>query len=219
MKIEEFTARYPKLYHMAESTTWQHIKNFGLLSTSAILDLHKIQGNNRMQFESLNRRDMMTVLSKFAPEMTLRDQKPMTDARLKIALNESCTPQGWYELLNSRVFLWATEARLHTLLSAKNYREVFHDVLTIDSKKFLDAYFEKIELCHMNSGNTFPIPHSRTPAIFQSLRDYPVKPSGAPAKEVAEVTVLFGIPDIANYVEKVDVYKGPTFIRTIYASV
>jgi len=201
---------------MAEANTWQNIKEFGLLSTSAILDLHKIDDDNRVKYESMHRPDMVSILSKNAPKMILRDQKPMSDARLEIALNGSSTPREWYELLNRRVFLWATKDRLLTLLSARHYRSVFHDVLTVDCASFAKDYHKKIELCHMNSGNTFPIPHHRTSCIFQSIDDYPAKPSGFPIKEVAEVTVPHRIPNILDYVIRVDSYKGPDLSRVIY---
>jgi hypothetical protein len=218
MNIDEFVNRYPKLYHMAEANTWEHIKNFGLLSTSAILDLHKINGNDRLQYESMHRPEMIGIGSNFAPTMSLRDQKPMSDMRLFLALAGSSTPRQWYELLNQRVFLWATEARLTTLLSAKHYKNTLHDVLTIDSASFVSMYASQIELCHMNSGNTFPIPHRRTPEIFQPIHSYPVKPSGAPIRDVAEVTVLYAVPDMSSYVKSVDLFRGPTFIENIYAT-
>ena len=47
MTPELFCEQYPYLFHMAEEDTWESIKRYGLLSTSAILDLLKITGKER----------------------------------------------------------------------------------------------------------------------------------------------------------------------------
>lgn len=216
MQIDDFIERYPRLYHMAEARTWPSIARYGLLSTSAILDLHHLEGPARLDFESRHRPEMMRVDSTHAPSTMLRDQKPMSDVRLVMALDGSCTPQEWYELLNHKVFMWATHPRLITLHSARHYRNMEHDVLTIDTAAFLARYSDVVELCHMNSGNTFPIPHQRTSAVFQKIRDYPVKPSGLPVREVAEVTVPQAIPDICDFIVAVDSYRGAELVANIY---
>lgn len=203
---------------MAEANTWPNIVRFGLLSTSAILDLHQVDRLARLNFESQHRPEMMQVQSAHAPSMILRDQKPMSDGRLVMALQGACTPQQWYELLNRRVFMWATQARLITLLSAKHYRNIEHDVLTIDTAALLERYADVVELCHMNSGNTFPMPHRRTPEVFQKISNYPAKPSGLPIREVAEVTVPQAIPDISDFVIAVDSYRGANLIANLYAA-
>lgn len=216
MTPENLTARYPIFYHMAEVDTWESIKQHGLLSTSAILDLHNIGGQSRLPYESYHRPDMMTVGAHGAFPMVLRDQKPMSDARLEIGLQGDLTPRDWYELLNRKVFFWATEARLHTLLNARDYRTVEHDVLAIDARSFVAAYGDRIELCHMNSGNTFPIPHRRDASIFAKIADYPTKTNGAPQKEVAEVTVDYRVEDILSHVIEVHKMRGSQSLGTIY---
>jgi len=216
MRIEALIDCYPFLYHMAEANTWAHIQRFGLLSTSAILDLHNLSGSDRVPYESMQRPDMMRVVTSSAPTMILRDQKPMPDDRIKRALRNSMLPRDWYELLNRKVFFWATEERLFRLLGAKFYRAIEHDVLTIDSRSFLSCYWKKVELCHMNSGNTFPLPHPRDASIFKPASMYPAKPNGAPLKEVAEVTVPYSVPDVADHVVSVRRMRGRELINIVY---
>jgi hypothetical protein len=207
---------YPVLYHMAEANTWGNISQYGLLSTSAILDLHSVEGARRLPYESMNRPDMMEVAATDVPSMFLRDQKPMTDARLEQGLNGAATPREWYELLNGKVFFWATQERLQTLLNARHYRTVEHDVLEVNSTTLIESYRDHIRLCHMNSGNTFPIPHPRDQSIFKTIRDYPSKPDGRPVKPVAELTVEYSVPDIRRHVTAVHRMRGAENLGRIY---
>ena len=39
--------RWPRLYHMAEAGSWPSIKERGLLSTTALLDLFELEGESR----------------------------------------------------------------------------------------------------------------------------------------------------------------------------
>ncbi len=51
-RLERFAALYPSLYHMAESGSWPSIRERGLLSTTALLDLFEIDGATRTSIES-----------------------------------------------------------------------------------------------------------------------------------------------------------------------
>ncbi|MGH6648036.1 DUF7002 family protein [Aquabacterium sp.] len=208
MEVKDLTERYPQLYHMAEKDTWQSIKAHGLLSTAAVLDRYGVKGKQRLGIEEGHRPEKMLV----GPPDTgivLRDQKPMLPSRLADALIDGTTPAQWYKFLNGRVFMWAQETRLFGLLGARHYRDLEHDVLTIDSKALMSAYSEKVWLCRMNSGNTWPVPHLRGMNDFLRIKDYPTKKSsGAPLKEVVEVVVDYSIPDIAQYVTAVRRMKG-----------
>lgn len=44
--------RWPRLFHMAEAGSWPMIREHGLLSTSALLDLFGVVGSNRDVIES-----------------------------------------------------------------------------------------------------------------------------------------------------------------------
>jgi hypothetical protein len=208
MELSDLIARYPRLYHMAERGTWPSIKANGLLSTSAVLDRFGVNGAQRRMLEESHRCEKILVGTD-GSGIVLRDQKPMRPSRLKDALVDGTTPEQWYKFLNGRVFMWAEESRLFGLLGARDYRNLEHDVLTIDAKPLLTKYEDAVWLCRMNSGNTWPVPHKRGMDDFKRISDYPTKKrSGAPAKEVVEVVVDHSIPDIAKYVLEVRRMKG-----------
>jgi hypothetical protein len=216
MNIINFITRYPRLYHMAEAGTWGSIQQHGLLSTSAILDFHSIVGDARLPYESNHRPEMMTVESKAHTPIIIRDQKPMAENRLRLALGEKITPNDWYRFLNNKVFFWATEERLHKLLNAKFYKEMVHDVLTIDTSSFMNEYEDQVNICHMNSGNTWPMPHPRDFGVFKSINDYPTKTTGGPVREVAEVTIQYSVPNVTSHVIEVNKMLGSQKIESIY---
>jgi hypothetical protein len=125
------------------------------------------------------------------------------------------TPRDWYETINSKVFFWVQEERLHGLLNARAYRILEHDVLVIDTASFVAAHESQIWLCHMNSGNTFPVPHKRDLNAFKRIASYPTKSSGAPAKEVVELVVDYQVLNIAQHVIEVRRMRAKEVLRTI----
>lgn len=208
MEIEKLIEAYPRIFHMAEAGTWPSIRDRGLMSASAVLDHFGVAGRARNQYEIVQRATKMSVLPQAPGEIVLRDQKPMPAERLERALIDGTTPEEWYRLINGKVFFWAEEHRLHGLLGARDYRNLEHDVLTIDSGPFIRAYRGEIWLCHMNSGNTFPMPHARGIDVFKRISDYPTNTRGYPAKPVVEIVVDGKVPDIARYVVEVRRMKG-----------
>ncbi|PHN23314.1 DUF7002 family protein [Pseudomonas syringae] len=215
MDLDKLIELYPRVYHMAERGAWDSIRTRGLMSTTAVLDHLGVKGGNRSQFESEHRDQKMDVMAGDPVSIVLRDQKPMPEVRLLDALKDGTTPRQWYELINNKVFFWAEEARLHRLLGARDYRRLEHDVLTLDSATFIPAYAEAIWLCHMNSGNTWPMPHRRGTDIFCRIPDYPVKGSGKPVKPVVELVVDYAVPNINDYVVEVRRMQGSEVLGVI----
>lgn len=215
MEVNKFIGLYPRLYHMAEVGTWPSIKKRGLLSTSAVLDHLGVKGAARTRYEAEHRPEKMTVGTD-ADAIVLRDQKPMPPDRISRALVDGTKPQEWYKFLNGKVFMWAEEERLLTLLSARPYKKLEHDVLTIDTAALVAAYKDQICLCRMNSGNTFPYWHERKVADFMRIEQYPVKPrTGQPEKKVVEVVVDYAVPDLAKYVVQVRRMKAKNVLQDL----
>jgi hypothetical protein len=208
MDVDKLIERYPTIYHMAESASWPSIREHGLLSASEVLR----RAGSPPVLRSAFRAEKVSVQ---VPEMgvvVLRDQKPMSSKRLEMAFTDDTSPGEWYRLINDRVFFWAQEERLLGLLNAKEYRDLEHDVLTVDTGSLLAVHGERVSLCHMNSGNTFPIPHHRGRDAFRRIANYPVKKSGRPVKEVVEVTVDDHVLDIAVHVRRVRRMRGATVL-------
>ena len=76
----------------------------------------------------------------------LRDQKPMTDEGLERALRGKATPEQWYELIKSMVFFWPTTKRFRTMLSARAYENLKHDVLVVDVRELVRLEGSNIRL-------------------------------------------------------------------------
>jgi hypothetical protein len=214
MDLDRLVARYPMLYHMAEKDSWSSIKANGLLSTSAVLDRFNISGATRVALEEDHRSEKVAV-GPAGAQIVLRVQKPMRPSRLAEALIDGTTPQQWYKFLNGRVFMWAQEHRLLGLLHALHYRNLEHDVLTIDTRALMACYHNQVWLCRMNSGNCFPVPHKRGMNDFRRIADYPTKANGDPFKEVVEVVVDYAVPDLAIYVLEVRRMRGSTVLGRI----
>lgn len=214
MLIETLVERYPRLYHMAEIGSWPNIQREGLLSTKAVLDRAQLKPETRFEIESEHRPNKILVPIPNSESISIRDQKPMSDAKLQNCLGENISPRQWYEYLNAKVFFWATEQRLSTLLSARAYAALEHDVLTINTASLIAAHAEEIWLCHMNSGNTSPWAHPRSFATFRRIAEYPIKRNGNPLKEVAEVVIDYAVSDIANHVVQVRRMRGNVVTST-----
>jgi hypothetical protein len=216
MEKDKLIARYPRLYHMAEVGSWQNILQHGLLSTVAALDRFEVGGMERVQLESRHRPEKVTLQGAGLDKVVLRDQKPMSEQRLAGALMDGLTPQQWYETINSKVFFWVQSKRLERLLSARAYRKDEHDVFTMDTKSFVNSHEHVISLCHMNSGNTFPMPFPRGMQTFQRIENYSAKPNGGPSKEVVELVVDYSVPDIAKHVIEIRRMKGTQVIQKMF---
>jgi len=214
MDLKTLIELHPRFYHMAEAGTWPSIKANGLLSTSSVLDRFGISGKAREVFEYEHRPTKMRVGPSIGG-IVLRDQKPMAPDRLVKALSDGTTPREWYRLLNGMVFMWARQERLYGLLGARSYRTLKHDVLTIDSEGLLNSYASRAWLCHMNSGNTFPYFQARGKDLFKRIPDYPSKKNGKPAKDIVEVVVDYSVPDIRDFVVKVQRMRGDEVIADI----
>lgn len=196
-ELDELIRTSPTLFHMAERGAWPSIDRHGLLSTSALLDLYCVTGTARDALEA-SRRPEPTILTRPGlPDATLRDQKPMSDRALDRCLTGGLTPPDWYRLLNGKVFLWLSEARLAKLLGAAPYRARDHDVLEIDTARLIAAYRDAITLSPINSGSTIRNPALRGPDTFRTIADYDVR------RPAVEFAVTGAIPDIARFVTRV----------------
>lgn len=207
-ELEELIADCPYLYHMAMKDSWPLIKRYGLLPTDGLLDLFDVQGEVRAQLTNHRRPASVTISHPEHGDATVRDQIPMHENDLLRCLQGGLTPKSWYKLLNERVFFWLTEERLSRLLCAGAYRSMDHLILTVSTSAIVECYRDTIELAPMNTGCTKPMAHPRGADTFLSIADYPYatwKKKRRRGERVVELTVLGGVPDIADYVEEVSI--------------
>jgi hypothetical protein len=202
---EQLSELYPRLYHMAEPSSWESIRKLGLLSTSSLLDLFGITSGIRRTVELCRRDRSHQIKHEKYGCAVIRDQLPIIESKLRASLQD-CSPEEWYEFLNRRVFFWLCKERLHVLLGAKAYRNKIHTVLTLETLPLATDYIDSITLSPMNSGNTLPIAHPRGLTTLKRMNDYPFEQRLrlGPYYTVVELAVEGGVPNILDYTIQVD---------------
>jgi len=199
---------------MAESSSLDSILKYGLLSTCALLDLYEIIGKKRESIECCRRPDSVTIHHPEFGRAVIRDQKPMSDSKLTQCLTD-CRPDEWYRFLNSKVFFWTSATNLSGLLKARAYSSRSHTIFVVDCRRLLEEYFDKIYLCHINSG---AMPYGPTPRgieTFVKISDWPpaIRPrAGGLVKKVVELTVDYSIPNFRSFLVRVEERKGDNII-------
>lgn len=224
MNLKDLIKHYPRLYHMAESGTWESIQRHGLLSTTALLDLFEVLGDDRRKIEDEHRPECVEITHAKHGKAVIRDQKPMRESALLQCLQRPYKPRHWYRLLNSHVFFWLNVSRLHGLLGAKPYRNKPHCVLTIDSHALITTHVDAILLSPMNSGATLYDPLPRGPNTFLPIVDFPFEERRATRpieNTVVELLVKRSVQNIRDFVLKVEEckvneHKQPVILNTVW---
>ena len=81
--VDELCERFPRLYHMAQLGSWPSIQEHGLLSTTALLDLFELRGDERFRIESCHRPESIPIDNSKYGRAVIRDQKPMSDRSVR----------------------------------------------------------------------------------------------------------------------------------------
>lgn len=201
LTAEYIAERWPRLYHMAEGGTWHSIQQRGLLSTTALLDLFEIEGEQRDAIESARRAESIPIHHPTHGTAWIRDNKPINETVLRRTL-VGMTEAEWYRTLNSRVFFWLATDRLDRLRNAPPYRRRRHDILTVDTAALLDRYGATVELAHLNTGAVHPSAnYPRGTSTFQPIATYPWQERLAVARgePIVELTVPYAVTDVAQF--------------------
>jgi hypothetical protein len=218
ISAEQFVKYYPRLYHMAEANIWPSIRKHGLLSTTELLDLFEVNGKERRAIEEVHRPDSVTIRHEKHGTAVIRDQKPMREGALQKCLR-GMSAQQWYKLLNGQVFFWVTAERVETLLNARAYRDHAHTVITVETGGLVSKYADRIFLSPINSGSTIYNPRERGCDTFRRFSDYPFEQRRALrgiANAVAECAVLRGVPDLRDFVMRVEHRQGSRTLEVLH---
>ncbi len=210
MSPDDFVQMYPTLWHMAELDNWPLIEEYGLLSTTALLDLFEYSGSARQAIESAFRANSIQIDHPGVGVATIRDQRPMVSDAVVSKFLDVLSPAKWYKLLNSRVFFWVAEPRLERMLAAGLYRERPHKVLELDTAQLLDRHLLEVTLSPINSGAIFPMGTTRRgPQTFKRFDEYPWRDRLGRAEPVVELAVDRSLPDVMELLRDVSVRKAP----------
>jgi hypothetical protein len=206
MTPEELSERHPTLFHITLPDAWDGIREHGLLPTSRLLDFFEVKGTERDRLESRRRPAAIPIHHPRLGTVVLNDQTPLSEAKLAQCLDDDLSPADWLMLLNRRVFFWSDEKGLLRLLRAKANRSRVTLVLEIDTLALASVYADKIEICPINSGATIHKPARRGLSTFTPLRELSYEDwsrKRGKRDKILEVTVLGGVPDVANYVRRI----------------
>ena len=217
-ELEELIGHCPNLYHLAERGSWPSIRENGLLSTTALLDLYSVTGETREKIELCHRPNCIVLKRDSLPNAIIRDQIPMRDADLRRCLPGHMSPTDWYQILNQKVFFWLTEDRLHKLMCARGNRNREHDVLVVDTRSLIEAHRTRIWLCAINSGCTRPFARWRDESIFARIEEYPYRGwrrARRRGERVVELAVDYAVPDVSQHVRRVVAKKGAETMSVI----
>ena len=210
-ELDHFVRNNPRLYHFAEPGAWEGIRRNGLLSTSALLDMYEVGGDERVRLESARRPSTTRLTRPNLPDAFVRDQHAMNEKTLERALTNGITARQWYEFLNRKVFFWVELSRLYGMAKAYDGGEV----VVFDTRRLIDECRDNVRLCHINSGATRSPRHHRSYDTFCRIEDYPYVWRG---RKVAEVCVEAGVPDVLRLVQCVRRLSGAAWGATIYSS-
>jgi len=201
-----------RIYHLAEASNWPLIQRDGLLSASRLLRASGLAGAHRARLERAQR----LTHTELPNGAQIRDQRPMPPAALERCLC-GMSPDGWYALINSRVFFWIDPDRLNRQKAACRSRPQV--VLVVDTAALTAAHEQRIAVTPINTGNARRKPSCRGAATFVPLSEWvrtgwaseaqALKiPLRKQSHQPVELAVLDAVPDILRFV--VDVVSLPT---------
>lgn len=198
---EVISERWPRLYHMAEAGSWRSIQEYGLRSTSALLDLFDVQGQQRDPIEAARRTESICIRHPIYGTAWIRDNKPINETVLRRTL-VGMSEADWYRTLNRRTFFWLSRERLERLRHAPPYRDRRHDILELSTERLLSEHADVVELCPLNSGAVHPAAnYPRGIGTFCRISDYPWtdRLRVAPAEPIVELTVPNMLLDVDTF--------------------
>ncbi len=219
MDLDDLIINYPRLFHMAEADSWESIQNIGLKTTIQLVDECGVDPDTSDRILRERRPRGFRLQHPVVGDVVIRDQGPLKLHNLEPSLID-VTVEEWLHVLNSRVFFWLDERRLNRLLQARLYRDMPHDVLVIDTEKLVEAHLANIRLSPMNTGATiFPSAPARGTETFTAINAFPFqerRKGRALQDVVVELSVIDGVPDVAEYVVQVQRRVGSEVRDVIY---
>ena len=206
MDVDELISLYPRIYHMAEGGSWPSIQLHGLMTTSQIVDASSPTPEVRAAVLEQRRPRSVVLNHSTLGQLVIRDQAPLREQFLVGSLSDLTVAQ-WLEKLNNRVFFWLHPDKLNTLLGARRYRNLAHDVVTVDTASLVASHADQICLSPINSGATLypnaPRRGSDTFATIGAYR-YDLYRRRGIRDAIVELAVIDGVPDIAQHVVRVE---------------
>jgi hypothetical protein len=106
-------------------------------------------------------------------------------------------PEGWFRLLNSKVFFWVSYSDFLNMLCARLYRNRVHWILKVDTRSLLSVHLSRASVSDQNSGSLYS-GRMRGRSTFMPLSTMPVRTG------IRELAIERGVPDIEQHTVSVD---------------
>ena len=197
-EYSSFVKAFPVLHHVTHASNWPSIQGSGLWSVASLVE--RSRSRKRTGPSLTQRRTSVVRIPIDGTEVWVRDQLPIKESMLIRCLRGTTLPD-WYRELNRRVFLFVND-RIGLQKLTHAYQSTPQCVLRLDSRSLLDEHGGSAFVCRYNSGS---VPRSakvpRGPEIFIPVRDVGLRMR---PRDVRELTVLTGIPDLRDHLLAVD---------------
>lgn len=178
------------------------ILRHGLLPTSGLLALFEVPDAERAAIERKRRPAGIVLKHPMHGEAAITDNLPLSEAVLRLCLDDGLEPADWLAILNGRVFFWPDEESLGRLLGARLNRGRERSVLVLDTLGLARRHAERMELAAINTGSTIRRPARRGLSTFTPLRRHGYEAwrrLRGGLDRIREVTVVGAVPDVADH--------------------
>ena len=209
MTPEDFSARYPDLYHLTRPESLPLIRQFGLLSPLQLCDLFNLNDEEKDKLLSKRRPKSVVLTHTLHGTAVIHDNAPLSEKALGKCLDDGLAPKDWLHLLNERTFFFTKRNKADALRAGPAHKNQQRSLLVIDTETFLRAHIERVTISPFNTGSTIHTPARRGNGTFARLSslDYEVwrrsRPTHTPDVP-KEVSIVGGVRDIFNYVSAIE---------------
>jgi hypothetical protein len=176
------------VFHASAYGAWPSIAADGLLTATQLLP----QGDLKL------RDDDVIVTLDDGRTRTVRDQRPLIRGKLEQHL-DGVDLASWLALVNDRVWLFAQQKSLTTMLS-RYVPQGGQDVVVFDTAKLLASARGRVEVVTDDLAALQPWANCPCRGLDTFV---PIERYRGSATDVAEVVVVGGIPDVTGLVSRV----------------
>jgi hypothetical protein len=199
---EELARRHPRLFHVTAPGVGDRLGHETLMSTTALLARLGVAEAERLELTRKRRASEVSIQHPNHGVTVLNDNRPLSEKKLAMCLDDGLSPADWLAMLNDRVFFWADEKGLARLATAKMNCGRRREVLVFDTLPLILANFDRAEISPINSGATIHRPARRGHSTFAPLSglDYDQwRRRRGQRDKVVEVVVRTAVADAAKY--------------------
>lgn len=197
MSLERFTEMYPRLFRLAAAGAAGGIRRHGLLTASEAASRAGVPLSDKP------RREALPVTLPDGTTVIITDNLPLHFQKLGPVLDDDLSPVHWMRMLNDRVFFWPDRKLGEGNLKARRKIGYASEWQVYDTRRLLEAIWDRTEIAPINTGSTIHTPARRGLSTFAAINDLDFdawrRLRGRKSLDrVKEVTVHGSAPDAGN---------------------